>query len=252
MGALHDGHLSLIKLAKQKADIAICSIFVNPTQFGPNEDFAKYPRDENNDIRLLELAKCDVIFIPSVEEVYGSSLPTINHRPSTINKTDILCGAFRPGHFEGVVTVVGKLFDIVKPDIAIFGEKDFQQLWILKDNFKNVNIIGAPIIRESDGLALSSRNRYLSESERKTAAKLHFALKEAYKRIKNNGNIDSSLNDAKTYLIDSGFDKIDYIEAREEDNLEKTKFVNDKTRIFGAAWLKKTRLIDNFSARELI
>jgi pantoate--beta-alanine ligase len=244
MGALHEGHLSLIKLAKQHADIAICSIFVNPTQFGPNEDFNKYPRDEKSDCKMLELAGCDAVFIPSVEEMYGK---TINYQQLTINKSDILCGAFRPGHFAGVVQVVGKLFEIVKPDVAIFGEKDFQQLWILRDNFKNINIIGAPIVREPDGLALSSRNQYLTESERKHAAKLHFALKEALKRIKNNGSIESSLNDAKSYLIDSGFNKVDYIEAREEDTLEITKAVSDKTRLFAAAWLKNTRLIDNLS-----
>lgn len=242
MGALHTGHLSLVKLGKEKADAVIASIFVNPTQFGEGEDFGRYPRQEADDIKMLERTNCDAVFMPSVEEVYGSEAKV---EPKKIRNTDILCGAFRPGHFEGVVQVVGKLFDIVKPDIAIFGEKDFQQLWILKDNFKNIDIIGAPIIREYDGLAMSSRNKYLTDGELKTAAKLHFALKEAGKRIKNNGDIESSLNDAKSYLIDSGFDKIDYIEAREEDSLETTVQPGDKTRIFAAAWLKRTRLIDN-------
>lgn len=242
MGALHEGHLSLIKLAKQHADIVVASIFVNPTQFGPNEDFNKYPRTLEDDCKQLDLVKCNAAFIPDIKEMYDNGL---DEGKREVRNADILCGAFRPGHFAGVVQVVGKLFNIVKPDVAIFGEKDYQQLWILKDNFKDVNIIGAPIVRESDGLALSSRNRYLTESERKHAAKLHFALKEAMKRIKNNGNIESSLNDAKSYLVDSGFSKVDYIEAREEDSLEVTKAASDRTRLFAAAWLKNTRLIDN-------
>ena len=241
MGALHTGHLSLVKLAKQKADVAIASIFVNPTQFGPNEDFSRYPRDEVHDIELLGLAGCDGVFIPSVEEIYGSDAKTDGKK---IRNDDVLCGAFRPGHFAGVVQVVGKLFDVVKPDVAIFGEKDYQQLWILKDNFRNVNIIGAPIIREADGLAMSSRNRYLGDAERKSAAKLNAVLKDTCAKIKQ-GNIESAITKAKKDLLDSGFTKVDYIEAREEDRLEPTKAASAKTRVFAAAWIGKTRLIDN-------
>jgi pantoate--beta-alanine ligase len=247
MGALHEGHLSLIKLAKQQADIVICSIFVNPTQFGPNEDFTKYPRVLEQDIKLLDEVFCDALFAPSSEEIYGNNIEKFERK---IQHSDILCGAFRQGHFEGVVQIVGKLFDIVKPDVAIFGEKDFQQLFILKENFKNINIIGAPIIREDDGLAMSSRNKYLSESERKIAGRLNVVLKDVVgeiKSVKNGAEIAEILEQAKKNVISSGFTKIDYIEAREQNNLELTKVYSDNTRIFAAVWLGKTRLIDNFS-----
>lgn len=246
MGALHDGHLSLIKLAKQQADIVICSIFVNPTQFGPSEDFNKYPRNLEQDFNLLDEVFCDIVFAPSTQEIYGSSIEKFEKK---IQHADILCGAFRQGHFEGVVQIVGKLFDIVKPDVAIFGEKDFQQLFILKENFSEINIVGAPIIREADGLAMSSRNKYLTEAERKIAGKLNVILKEALEKIKsakNSAQIDEILVLAKKNIISSGFTKIDYIEAREQNNLELTTAYSNNTRIFAAVWLVKTRLIDNY------
>ncbi len=243
MGALHRGHLSLIELGKQHAGFVISSIFVNPTQFGPNEDFSKYPRTEEQDIKLLETVNCNGVFLPSADEIYGNDTTSPDIK---INKSDILCGKFRPGHFAGVVQVVGKLFDIVKPDIAIFGEKDFQQLFILKENFPNIKIIGAPIIREPDGLAMSSRNKYLTPEQRLIAGKLNVILKNALAEIKNgNANIEKTLEKAQKDLLDSGFSKIDYIEAREEDTLEQTTKATDKTRVFAAAWIDKTRLIDN-------
>ena len=244
MGALHAGHLSLIKLAKQQADVVIASIFVNPTQFGPNEDFNVYPRPLEDDCKALAEAKCNVAFIPDIKEIYDNGL---DDGKREVRNADILCGKFRPGHFSGVVQIVGKLFDIVKPDVAIFGEKDFQQLWILKDNFKNINIVGAPIVREADGLAMSSRNKYLSAEERVIAGKLNVVLKNAAVEIKQGTDIQKTLEKAKNDILNSGFTKIDYIEAREEDNLELTKKASDKTRIFGAVWLGKTRLIDNIN-----
>lgn len=242
MGALHRGHLSLIDIAKKNADIVISSIFVNPTQFGPNEDFNKYPRQEADDCKMLETAGCDAVFIPSVSEIYGNEATTENKH---VNKDDILCGRFRPGHFAGVVQVVGKLFDIIKPDIAIFGEKDFQQLYILRENFPNVKIIGAPIIRETDGLAMSSRNKYLNEAQRRIAGQLNVVLKNALEEIKHNADIEKTLEKAKKHILDGGFSKIDYIELREENSLEPTIKTGNKTRIFAAAWIENTRLIDN-------
>ncbi len=246
MGALHEGHLSLIRLAKQKADIVVASVFVNPTQFGPNEDYGRYPRDEEGDAKLLAGAGCDAVFMPSVDEIYGRD---VKADISKVRNDDILCGAFRPGHFAGVVTVVGRLFDIIKPDVAVFGEKDFQQLWILRDNFKDIEIVGAPILRESDGLAMSSRNRYLSEAERAVAAKLNVTLRDVIGWLATGIDTKTALESAKNAILNNGFDKLDYIELREDDSLETTKKVSGKTRVFAAVWLGKTRLIDNYSGR---
>ncbi len=225
MGALHEGHLSLIKEAEKANDIVVVHIFVNPTQFAPHEDFDSYPRDVDTDAAHFEKAGVELLFLPTEEMLYPNG-----------HETDIKAGKagegletdFRPHFFDGVINVVHRLFEAVKPDVAIFGEKDFQQLQVIKEMAKNLNlsikIIGAPIIRDNQGLALSSRNAYLSEGELQIARMLNVTLKEASK----NGDLET----AKNVLITAGFDKIDYIEKR-------------WNRILGAAWLGKTRLIDN-------
>ncbi|MDX1949758.1 MAG: pantoate--beta-alanine ligase [Rickettsiales bacterium] len=245
MGALHKGHLSLVEIAKQKADIAICSIFVNPTQFGQGEDFEKYPRAENSDIELLKNANCDAVFIPSKDEIYSAN----NFKILPLEKTDILCGAFRKGHFEGVCLVVAKLFNIVQPDFAIFGEKDFQQVFIINQMVKsldfNLDVISAKTMREEDGLALSSRNVYLSQEERLSAGKVNKILIKALEDFKSKNNAEKILSSAKNEIINLGFNKIDYLEFRNSDNLEIAEIYSDKTRIFFAGYIGKTRLIDN-------
>jgi pantoate--beta-alanine ligase len=241
MGALHSGHMSLISLAKKNCDIVICSIFVNPTQFSAGEDFDRYPRTEQQDCSKLSEFGCDIVFIPDTNEIYDSL--AINEKP-IITHDDILCGAFRKGHFQGVVQVLKKLFDIILPDTAFFGEKDFQQCFIIKKNFPKIKIIIAPTIRDNNGLALSSRNKYLSETELKIAKNLNLILKKSLNIAKNN-NISLAIEFAKNEILSSGFDKIDYVEFRESDTLESSKTFSENTRVFAAVWLNKTRLIDN-------
>jgi pantoate--beta-alanine ligase len=245
MGALHQGHLELVTIAKNHADICIASIFVNPTQFGKNEDFSKYPRTENEDIEKLKSKNCDVVFIPEVEEIYTSNIFEIN-----ITKyTDILCGKYRVGHFNGVAQVVLKLFNIVAPHFAIFGEKDFQQVFIIKkliEEFNlNIEIITAPTIRDVFGLALSSRNKYLSEYDLQIARKLNVILKESLKNFKDNQNPEIILKQATENLISQGFTKIDYLEFRNSKTLEIEGKLTENTRVFFAGYIGNTRLIDN-------
>ena len=185
MGALHKGHMSLIKKAKETADKVVVSIFVNPIQFGPNEDFEKYPRTLESDVNICQSLGVDIVFAPAPNEMYGENTLLSNNNLTYVcppyNVVDMLCGKSRPGHFDGVATVVLKLFNIVQPDFAFFGQKDAQQLFILKKMVKdlniNIKIIGCPIVREKDGLAISSRNIYLSEAERKKALSISQALK---------------------------------------------------------------------------
>lgn len=225
MGALHDGHLSLVKLAKKKADHVIVSIFVNPTQFAPHEDFDSYPRQEERDAEMLAKEGADVLFLPTKSDLYpdGEDCNLETGKAAIGLETD-----FRPHFFGGVVNVVSRLFNAVKPDIAIFGEKDFQQLQVIREMVEryemNIDIIGAPIARDEYGLALSSRNAYLSENELQIARQLNVILKDTI----SSGDIE----DAKQKLIDIGFNKVDYIEKR-------------WNRILAAAYLGKTRLIDN-------
>ncbi len=178
MGSLHDGHLSLIRKARAQADKAVVSVFVNPRQFGPSEDFDAYPRDEAADARLLAEVQCDLMYAPTIGEMYPPGFATT---VSVGGMTDVLCGAARPGHFDGVATVVAKLLTQTLPDVAIFGEKDFQQLLVIRrlarDLDLSVEILGAPILRAEDGLALSSRNAYLNGRQRKTAAMLNRTLR---------------------------------------------------------------------------
>ena len=227
MGALHEGHLSLVKLALEKADRVVASVFVNPTQFAPHEDFNTYPREKEKDIAGLEEAGGHLVYLPSTIEIYPEG------PASTLKAGQAAQGLesdFRPGHFDGVLTVVHHLFEQVKPDMAVFGEKDFQQLQVIREMVKAQNmpidIIGAPIIRDKHGLALSSRNAYLSDEELKIARQLNKILFEAVQT----GDIET----AKNKLLSAGFTKIDYIETR-------------WSRLLAAAWIGKTRLIDNFS-----
>src|ERR1041384_7571478 len=187
MGNLHDGHVSLIEAARKRGDKFVASIFVNPMQFGPNEDFAHYPRTPTQDSTMLEAAGCDLMFMPDVGEIYpnGSDKATRIEVPGISN---ILCGEFRPGHFEGVATVVAKLFNIVDADVAIFGEKDFQQLTVIRrmvaDLCLRVQIVGAPTVREADGLAMSSRNQYLDSAQRALAPTIYRQLTQAVEALR--------------------------------------------------------------------
>lgn len=247
MGALHEGHLSLMRAAKEKGDFIVVSIFVNPTQFGPNEDFEKYTRDLEGDLKKVEEIGVNAVFFPDVEEIYPDGFET-NVEVENLQKP--LCGQYRPGHFKGVATVVLKLFNIVKPDIAVFGEKDYQQLQIIKkmvrDLHLEIEIVGMPIIREQDGLALSSRNAYLSKVERKRALALSKSLGEIKKSF-NEGthNSDQLVQLGLKILTESQIEDIDYLEIRDSNTLEIKEFANKGDIIAVAARLENTRLIDN-------
>jgi pantoate--beta-alanine ligase len=247
MGAIHAGHLQLVAEAKKNASKIVVSIFVNPTQFGPNEDFASYPRTLERDIQLLAEAGVDLVWSPSVSEMYPEGFATSLH---VTGISEPLCGAFRPGHFDGVATVVAKLFLQIRPDIALFGEKDYQQLCLIrrlvKDLNMNVEVLGVPTVRERDGLALSSRNQYLSEKERKIAPKLYAILQQTASHIRSGAEVKDMLGLANKEILAAGFSDIDYIELRAEDSLALYKSATKESlRLLVAAWLGKTRLIDN-------
>ncbi|SNX53180.1 pantoate--beta-alanine ligase [Thermoanaerobacterium sp. RBIITD] len=247
MGYLHEGHLSLVKKAKENSDFVCASIFVNPIQFGPNEDYDKYPRDVKRDVKLLEENGCDLVFIPSVEEMYP------NERLTTVSVSKItnkLCGAYRPGHFVGVCTVVTKLFNIFTPDIAVFGQKDAQQVAVIKKMVDDLNIpvkiIKAPIVREKDGLALSSRNIYLDADERKAALVLSKSLKEAKIMLeKGEKNASLIINIVKEVLKQEPLCEIQYVSCVHPDTLEDLTTIDDRALIALACYIGKTRLIDN-------
>ena len=248
MGYLHEGHLSLVECSKKENDITVVSIFVNPTQFGENEDFDKYPRDIERDLKLCEKADVDYVFAPKVSEMYPKGYSTYVIMETL---TDKLCGKFRPGHFKGVLTVVNKLFNIVQPDNAYFGEKDYQQLIIIKKMVKelnmNVNVVGCPIIREEDGLAMSSRNKYLSEEERKSALSLNKALflaKELFE--KGETNPEKIKEEMKKLILSYPLVKeIQYIEIVDPKTLEEKQKVEKGDRVLLAVFVGDTRLIDN-------
>ncbi|HCX68249.1 pantoate--beta-alanine ligase [Parvibaculum sp.] len=247
MGALHEGHLSLVDLARKNADRTIVSIFVNPTQFAPNEDFSAYPRTEAADAAKLE-GKADLIFAPNAEDMYPEGFST------TISLTGVsepLEGTFRPTHFAGVATVVAKLILRAMPDIAIFGEKDWQQLMVIRRMVADLDIptkiLGGPIVREPDGLALSSRNVYLSPEERKAAGQLNVILRETAASVANGAPISEATAKGGKRILALGFEKLDYLEVRDAASL--APFPNDRptapARILVAAKIGKTRLIDN-------
>ncbi len=248
MGGLHEGHLSLVRAARRRAKRVVASIFVNPTQFGEGEDFTAYPRDEVRDTELLANAGCDLIYAPKVSEMYPEGFATtIGVDGITTN----LCGAHRPGHFDGVTTVVCKLLNQAQPDYAIFGEKDWQQLITIRRMVRDldmpIRIASSPTVREADGLAMSSRNRYLSPRERAVAAKLNKALFASADHIAHGAPLDRVLSACAKALVSAGFDDIDYLDARDARTLEPvTEFdPNVESRLFIAARLGKTRLIDN-------
>ena len=252
MGALHIGHASLIKKAKETCDRVVVSVFVNPIQFGPNEDFQKYPRTLKKDEELCNELGADIVFAPSAIEMYGENTALCNNELTFVcpayNIVDALCGKSRPGHFDGVATVVLKLFNISKADYAFFGQKDAQQLFIIKKMVKDLNldikIISCPIVREHDGLAVSSRNIYLSESEREqalTISKALFHIKELYSK----GIKDTSvLFDSAISILDKNIE-LDYLEFRDFSTFEKAQMAQENTLVAIAAKAGKTRLIDN-------
>lgn len=247
MGALHDGHLSLVHMGRRVADHVVVSIFVNPTQFGPNEDFAAYPRDEARDAALLVEQGVALLWAPDVAVMYPGGHST--HIEVAELGADY-CGAARPGHFDGVATVVAKLFNQVRPDIAIFGEKDWQQLAIIRrmarDLDFHLDILGAPIARDPDGLALSSRNAYLSAEQRAAATAFPDALKAAATTIARGGEVDAALTEAAAAIVAGGFDSVDYVALADADSLERLTVFRNPARLLAAARMGKTRLIDNY------
>jgi pantoate--beta-alanine ligase len=247
MGFLHEAHLSLVRKAKELGDKTVVSIFVNPLQFGPKEDFKEYPRDLERDLALLEKEEVDVVFVPKTEEMYPSDFQTY---VEVTKLTTGLCGAFRPGHFKGVTTVVLKLFNIINPDIAIFGEKDYQQLQVVRQMVKDLNldieIIAHPTVREKDGLAMSSRNIYLSSEERESASTLYKALLLAQELIKdgerNSQNLKKKLED---FIHSFPFTKVQYIEFVDPLTLEPVEKIEKPVVCALAVFVGKARLIDN-------
>jgi pantoate--beta-alanine ligase len=246
MGALHAGHLSLIAIARSNADRVVASIFVNPAQFGPREDLAHYPRDEAGDVEKLAEAGADLVFIPDVAEMYPPGFAT---RVSLPSLTDDLCGAARPNHFEGVATVITKLLLQSTPGVAVFGEKDYQQLLMIKRLVRDldipVRIVSAPVVREEDGLALSSRNVYLAPAERKAAPLLFQTLSEVAANLAEGQGCDAVAGAGRFKLEAKGF-RVDYVAIRDPETLAPLSGpIRGTARVLGAVYLGKTRLIDN-------
>ena len=247
MGYLHDGHAALIDQARKDNDKVIVSIFVNPTQFGENEDLNSYPRDINRDKSLCEAHKADIIFSPTSDEMYHDRKAFVN----IVELSDTLCGISRPIHFKGVCTVITKLFNIIQPTNAYFGEKDAQQLAIIRKmvydlNFP-VNIIGVPIVRESDGLAKSSRNTYLSKEERKAATILYKAIQMGKQTIKHGASADSIINTMTEIINTEPLAKIDYVSVVDANTMQPVHEITSPVLVAIAGYIGSTRLIDNFS-----
>lgn len=246
MGALHDGHFSLVEQSIKTTDRTVTTLFVNPKQFGPHEDLDVYPRDEAADVAALAEKGVHMLFAPSLDEMYAEESVTAISVPGI---GDVLEGAFRPGFFTGVATVVAKLLIQALPDRAFFGEKDYQQLRVItrmtEDLDIPVEIVGCPIVREEDGLALSSRNAYLSPEERKNAPALGQALQKVKDELAAGTSITATVEAAKASLLNGGFTKVDYIAVCDRNSLEELETPTKEARILGAAWLGKTRLIDN-------
>jgi pantoate--beta-alanine ligase len=246
MGNLHRGHLSLVKQAQELADSVVVSIFVNPTQFVAGEDFDNYPRTLAEDLDYLQQLNVDLVFIPDMDEIYPQDIQ-ISAEVIVPELDTIYCGEYRPGHFKGVATVVTKLFNIVQPDIAIFGEKDYQQLLVIRRLVDNLNmpitVIGSPTVREEDGLAMSSRNKYLSAAERQQAPLLYKCIKKAVIAVKNGElNYQNLEKEALSTLKDAGF-KPEYFSICDANTLKSP--INQELVVLAAAWLGKARLIDN-------
>ena len=248
MGALHDGHLTLVREAKRKADHVVASVFVNPKQFGPNEDLAAYPRRETEDAAKLAAEGVALLWLPNVAAMYPQGHAT---KIGVGGLDAVLCGAARPGHFDGVATVVAKLFNQVAPDIALFGEKDWQQLAIIRRMATDLDfaleIAGVATVRDADGLAMSSRNAYLTPEQRATAAALPKALFEAAKQLNGGVPAEDVIAVAKASILSAGFASIDYLELRDGDSLAAMDVANESARLFVAARIGTTRLIDNIA-----
>jgi len=248
MGYLHEGHLSLVRRSKVECDVTFVSIFVNPIQFGPTEDYDRYPRDEERDLRLLEKENVDYVFIPKVEGMYPAGYSTYVEE---VSLSRFLCGARRPGHFKGVCTVVTKLFNIVRPHKAYFGKKDYQQFRIIERMVRDLNmdveVVPCEIVREPDGLAMSSRNVYLSEEERKDATCLYRSLQMALEMIRSGvRDVEVIKREMEKFILShKHVSKIDYIEVVDKYNLEPVKEIKGNELIALAVFIGNTRLIDN-------
>lgn len=247
MGYLHEGHLKLVEVAKEHASVVVVSIFVNPTQFGPKEDYNRYPRDPEGDLRKLSELKVDYVFMPEAQEMYPEGFQTV---VSVKELTKGLCGASRPGHFDGVATVVTKLFNIVKPHFAVFGQKDYQQLTVISRMVKDLNmdimIIGVPTVREPDGLAMSSRNSYLTSEERKSALCLYKCIQKAQEMVLG-GERDAERikEEIKRFILSFPFTKVDYVTIVHPYTLEELKRIEQESLLALAVFVGNTRLIDN-------
>jgi len=248
LGNLHAGHHSLVALARRRADVVVASVFVNPTQFGPNEDFSRYPRTPDADAAGLEASGCDVLFLPTVEDMYPYG---IEHsvRVSVPELPDILEGAIRPGHFDGVATVVSKLFNLVRPHVAVFGQKDYQQLLVIRRLTRDlgypIDIVAAPIVREANGLAMSSRNQYLSPEQRDQASAIHATLRRMADEVRSGRAVGEIEAEALAHLRQAGFVPDYAVVRRAEDLREPAASDRDRVALI-AARLGSTRLIDNF------
>ncbi len=247
MGSLHKGHLSLISKANKLGDVTVVSIFVNPTQFGENEDFDHYTRDVEGDIDKLSDYKVDVVFVPEANEIYSSGFQTYVEVTELQN---CMCGLHRPGHFRGVATVVLKLFNIVKPDYAVFGQKDYQQLKIIEQMVKDLNlevsIVSIPIVRDKDGLALSSRNKYLSDEQKEKAlavSKALFSIRQSF--LQGCKNVPGLVNIGKKILADCNIDNVDYLEIRDCEDITLKKEAESGNLVALAVRIGENRLIDN-------
>jgi pantoate--beta-alanine ligase len=249
MGALHEGHLSLVRAAKERCDAVVVSIFVNPTQFGPSEDFTRYPRTFERDCELLKNAAVDFLFAPSTEEMYPPGASTF---VTVEGLSDRLDGRSRPGHFRGVATIVSKLFHLVQPDVAFFGQKDAAQVAVIRKMVRDQNfpveIVACPIVREPDGLAMSSRNVYLTKEERKSALALSRSLQKVEQLFQNgNRNIEELISAGKQALAQEPSIKLDYFSIVNPGTLEDIRTLDQPALVAVAAYVGKTRLIDNIT-----